>query len=90
MINPKDDQLCASIISNVINRGEGQSRTASSPAPIIRNQAYALRQKLFRDFVPSSPASESESESRAASIITQGTKSRNQAYELRRILFGLN
>ena len=88
--DPKDDELCASIISNVIAGTKGgESRIASSPAPIIRNQAFALRQKLFGDFVPPS-AIEEESESRAASAITttQGTKSRNQAYELRKILFG--
>ena len=91
--NPENDKLCASIISNVIARGEewGESRTASSTAPIIRNEAYALRQKLFGDFIPS--AIEEESESRAAAItittpINQGSISPNQAYELRKILFG--
>ena len=41
--DPKDDELCASIISNVIAGTKGgESRIASSPAPIIRNQAFAF------------------------------------------------
>ena len=88
MINPENDELCASIISNVIARGEGKSRIASSPTPIIRNEVFALRQKLFGNF----PIAESTLVSQNWSLsplLLQENKSPNQAYKLK-ILFGLS
>jgi len=47
---PKNDELCASIISQVIAKtNNSDSRAASSTVDMTRdrNQLYALRQKMF-------------------------------------------
>ena len=57
---PENDELCASIIRQVIRNSsdrdnDSDSRFASSSVDIIRdrNQVYALRQKMFGRYLPS-------------------------------------
>ena len=55
---PKDDSRCASILRTVIrnlNEKEkvNESRTASSSSQGNGNHVYALRQKMFGSYLPS-------------------------------------
>jgi hypothetical protein len=84
---PEDDQICASIISNVLNP-RGESRTASSSKSTlgIRNEVYALRQLML-----GRPISTTTRISRIASSASNTYPIRgigpNKVYELRRLLF---
>lgn len=89
---PKNDELCASMISQVIRNNE--SRAAASSTVDIktmnrnkdRNQVYALRQKLFGSYVPNRGTGR---QSRAASIVSESNEPvRNKVFELRRVMFG--
>ena len=88
---PKNDELCASILSDVI-RNNNESRMASSNIQTMntdrnrnRNQVYALRQKMFGSYVPNMGT---EIQSRTASIVDESTEPlRNKVFELRRVMF---
>ena len=82
---PKDDSRCASILRTVIrNLKENESRSASSSGQRYGNQVYALRQKMFGNYLPKS----NSSQSRTASIVAEPISSRNKIFELRRVMFG--
>ena len=56
---PKNDELCASILSDVIRNNNESRMAASSNIQTMnsdrnrnRNQIYALRQKMFGSYVP--------------------------------------
>lgn len=92
----QNDELCASIIKRGIEitdkymkeHSSGDiSRTASSSSSTsgIRNEVYALRQRLFGHCLPKY-ATGTETESRTASSGSH-TIGPNKIYELRRLLF---
>jgi len=95
---PENDELCASIISQVISQANtnNDSRAASSTFDIMRdrNQVYALRQKMFGPYIPKTRTNSNtiiSSQSRSASISenTESTKPiRNKVFALRRVMFG--
>jgi len=96
---PENDELCASIIRQVIRNSsdrdnDSDSRFASSSVDIIRdrNQVYALRQKMFGPYIPkSSTKTRTSSDSRSASIVSESIESepiRNKVYALRQVMFG--
>jgi len=90
---PKNDELCASIISQIIINNS-DSRAASSIVDITRdrNQVYALRQKMFGNYLPYPyPYPPTKTESRSASVISNpisACQGPNKVYELRKLLFG--
>jgi len=56
---PKNDELCASIVSDGIRNNNESRMAASSNIQTMnsdrnrnRNQIYALRQKMFGSYVP--------------------------------------
>ena len=56
---PKNDELCASILSDVIRNNNESRMAASSNIQTMnsnrnrnRNQDYTLRQKMFGSYVP--------------------------------------
>ena len=83
---PKNDELCASILSDVKSNNNETRMAASSNIQTMkinrnRNQVYALRQKIFRSYVPNMGT---EIQSRTASIVDESTEPlRNKAFELR-------
>ena len=91
---PKNDELCASIISQVIAKTNtntnNSDRSASSTVDLTmkrdRNQIYALRQKMFGPYIPKS--STKTRTSRTASISDSIEPTRNKIYQLRRVMFG--
>lgn len=97
---PENDELCASIISQVIAKTKAKTnddtRAASSTVDITmnrdRNQIYALRQKMFGRYLPHSYPS-NKTESRSASVISNpmsNVKGSNKVFELRKVMFGSN
>lgn len=77
---PEDDQLCASIISNVLKQGEDRTASSSKSTSGIRNEVHALRQLML-----GRPISTTRTVSRTASS-RSGTIGPNKIYELRRLL----
>jgi len=91
---PENDELCASIIRQVIAKtnSNNDSRAASSTVDITmnrdRNQVYALKQKMFGPYIPKTNTIKSN-ESRTASIVSESTEPiRNKVYALRQVMFG--
>lgn len=90
---PKNDELCASILIDVIRNNNESRMAASSNMQAMnsdrnrnRNQVYALRQKMFGSYVPNIGT---EIQSRTASTVDEGTEPlRNKVFELRRVMFG--
>jgi len=87
---PENDELCASIISQVLGKTNNyDSRDASSSVDITmnrdRNQVYALRQKMFLPHIPNTRWTQS----RTASIGSENTEPvKNKVFQLRRVMFG--
>lgn len=77
---PEDDELCASIISNVLKQGESRTASSSKSTSGIRNEVYALRQLML-----GRPISTTRIVSRTASS-RNSTIGPNKIYELRRLL----
>ena len=90
---PENDELCASIISQVIaktkTKTNDDSRAASSTFDVTtnrdRNQIYALRQKMFGPYIAKTRTN-AKNESRAASIVNEPI--RNKIFALRQVMFG--
>ena len=86
---PEDDQLCASIIRNVLKAKE-EDRTASSSKSTlgVRNQVYALRQLMLGRpvLIPGTISRTASSGSNTYPIRGRGIGP-NKVYELRRLLF---
>ena len=96
---PENDELCASIIRQVIRNSsdrdnDSDSRFSSSSVDIIRdrNQVYALRLKMLGPYIPKTNTNTSKivlNQSRGASIIGESTEPiRNKVYALRQVMFG--
>jgi hypothetical protein len=92
---PKDDSRCASILRTVIRnlKAEGMDSRAASiiSANSQTNKVYALRQKMFGNYLPK-PSSNNISQSRTASSISisdtvPNVKGPNKVYELRKVMF---
>ena len=89
---PKDDSRCAAILRTVIRnlKAQGQGQGMDSRAASIissaggeteTNQVYALRQKMFSSYLPST-----KTDSRTASIVAEPI--RNKIFALRKVMFG--
>ena len=84
---PKNDELCVSILSDGIRYNNESRMAAYSNIQTMntdrnrnRNQVYALRQKIFRSYVPNMGT---EIQSRTASIVDESTEPlRNKVFEL--------
>ena len=92
---PENDELCASIISQVIAKtnNDSASRSASSSVDITRNrnQVYALRQKMFGPYIPKTNTNIRTKDaitSRSASISESTEPIRNKVFALHQVLFG--